>query len=101
MHYSEERLTRRNPKRRTHTIKLSAFVNCLASNKSFKGRLSRNIRRVIDILPDPNCEVIRPIRVDYNLIEVNATPAGPSKKRAFYKVPFHEKKTGLVTARAF
>ena len=29
------------------------------------------MKRVIDLLSDPDCEVIRPIVADYNLIEVN------------------------------
>ena len=29
------------------------------------------MHKVINILADPDCEVIRPIVVDYNLIEVN------------------------------
>ena len=55
-----------------YKCEVSAFVNCLAANEYFKGRLLKNMRRVIDILVDPDCEVIQPISVDYNLIEVNA-----------------------------
>ena len=41
------------------TYEVKAFINCLAANESFKAK-------VIDILADPDCEVIRPICVDYN-----------------------------------
>ena len=77
------------------------FVNCLASNESFKGRLLKNMRRVIDILADPDCEVIRPIRVDYNLIEVNAGHCWSIIERRFLESPIPDEKIGLVTPRAF
>ena len=48
-----------------------AFVNSLAANNFFKARLLNDMKRVIDIASDPYCEVIRPIRINYNLIEVN------------------------------
>ena len=66
-----------------YKCEFSAIVNCLASKKKFNGRLFKNIRRVIDILPDPNCEVIRPIKVDYNLIEVKAGQRWSIKETRF------------------
>ena len=45
-------------------------MNSLAANESLKARLVRDMKKVIDILTDPDCEVICPIVVDYNLIEV-------------------------------
>ena len=50
---------------------VKAFVNSLPANESFKARLLRDMKKVIDILADPDCEVIRPIVVDYNLTEVD------------------------------
>jgi len=44
----------------------------LAANESFKSRLLKDMKRVIDLLADPDCEVIGPIVIDYNLIEVNS-----------------------------
>ena len=69
----------------------------LAANESFKGRLLKNMRRVID----PDCEVIRPISVDYNLIEVNAGRCWSIKERLFVESPIPDEKIGLVTPRAF
>ena len=51
---------------------VKAFVNSQAANESFKTRLLKDMKKVIDLLADPDCEVIRPIRVDYNLIEVKS-----------------------------
>ena len=59
------------------------------------------MRRVIDILSDPDCEVIRPIIVDYNLIEVSAGHCWSIIERRFLQSPIPEEKIGLVTPRAF
>ena len=50
---------------------MKAFANSLAANESFKARMLKDMKKVIDILADPNCEVICPIVFDFNLIEVN------------------------------
>ena len=84
-----------------YKCEVSAFVNCLAANKSFQGRLLKNMRRVIDILADPDCEVICPISVDYNLIEVNAGHCWSIKERCFLQSPIPGEKIGLVTPCAF
>ena len=48
-----------------------AFVNTLATNELFKPRLIREMRRVVELLGDPFCELFRPLSIDYDLIEVN------------------------------
>ena len=55
----------------SHKCDVKAFANSLAANESFKARILRDMKNVIDILPDPDCDVIYPIVVDFNLIEVN------------------------------
>ena len=55
----------------SYNCDVKAFVNSLPANESFKARLLRDMKKVIDILADPDCEVIGPIVVHYNLIEVN------------------------------
>ena len=42
------------------------FINSLAANELFKVRLLKNMRKIIDILSDPDCEVICPISINYN-----------------------------------
>ena len=59
------------------------------------------MRKVIDVLADPDCEVIRPICVDYNLIEVDSGQCWSVKERHFLSNPTPEEKIGLVTPRAF
>ena len=42
------------------------FINSLAANELFKVLLLKDMRKIIDILSDPDCEVICPISIDYN-----------------------------------
>ncbi|KAJ7380914.1 hypothetical protein OS493_004499 [Desmophyllum pertusum] len=46
-----------------------AFVNTLATNEFFKPRLIREMRKVIELIADPYCELFRPLVIDYDLIE--------------------------------
>ena len=80
---------------------VKAFVNSLAANESFKARLLRGMKKVIDLLADPDCEVIRPIIVDYNLIEVNDGYCWSVSERRFLKTAIPADKVSLVTTRAF
>ena len=42
------------------------FINSLAANELFKVQLLKDMRKIIDILSDPDCEVICPISINYN-----------------------------------
>ena len=84
-----------------YKCEVKAFINFLAADESFKSRLLQHMRKVIDVLADPDCEVIRPICVDYNLIEVNSGQCWSVKERCFLSSPIHEEKIGIVTPRAF
>ncbi|KAL9954645.1 hypothetical protein ACROYT_G042210 [Oculina patagonica] len=84
-----------------YKCEVKAFINCLAANESFKARLLKDMRKIIDVLADPDCEVIRPICVDYNLIEVSEGQCWSVKDRCFLSNPIPEEKIGLVTPRAF
>ena len=65
-----------------------------STNELFKARLLKDMKRVIEILANPFCEVIRPLRIDYNLIEVNDGRCWSIKERRFLDI-------GHVTPRAF
>ena len=78
-----------------------AFVNSLAANEFFKGRLLKDMKRVTDILSDPYCEVIRPITIDYDLIEVNDGKCWSVRERRFIDQAIEDDNKGLVTPRAF
>ena len=42
------------------------FINSLAANDLFKVQLLKDMRKIIGILSEPDCEVICPISIDYN-----------------------------------
>ena len=81
----------------TNKCEVRAFINCLAANELFKARLLRDIKKMIDIFADPDCEVIRPIRIDYNLVEINAGHCLSIRARDFLERPISDEKIGLVT----
>ena len=84
-----------------HLGLVRAFINSLAANEFFKARLLKDKRKIIDILSDPDCEMVRPISIDYNLIEVNGGYCWSIKERRFVKNPIPAEKIGIVTPRAF
>ena len=59
------------------------------------------MKKIIDILGTPHCEVIRPFCVDYNLIEVNEGQYWSIKERRFLENGSQDKDIGHVTPRAF
>ena len=84
-----------------YKCEIKAFIIFLAANESIKARLLKDMRKVIDVLGGPYCEVIRPICADYNLIEVNEGQCWSVKDGCFLSNPIQEEKIGLVTPRAF
>jgi hypothetical protein len=87
----------------TFTFKCEArvFVSTLASNEHFKARLLREMKKVTEILADPYCEVIRPLTIDYNLIEVMNGQCWSIKEKKFIQNAIHETSIGLVSPRAY
>ena len=85
----------------SYKCKVEAYVNGLAANELFKARLLKDMKRVIEILANPFCEVIRSLRVDYNLIEVNDGRCWSIKERRFLDIAIKDKDIGHVTPRAF
>ena len=77
------------------------FVNTLATNEFFKPRLIRDMRKVVELLADPYCELFRPLAIDYDLIEVNQGVCWSLKERAFVKGAIQEDKIGKVSPRAY
>ncbi|KAJ7376359.1 hypothetical protein OS493_035102 [Desmophyllum pertusum] len=78
-----------------------AFVNTLATNEFFKPRLIREMRKVIELIADPYCELFRPLVIDYDLIEVNQGIFWSLKNRSFVKDVIQEEQVGQISPRAF
>ena len=85
----------------TYKCNVEAFVHSLAGNEFFKARLLKDMKKIIDTLANPYCEVIRPLTVDYNLIEVSNGQCWSLKERRFVENAIDEKEIGHITPRAF
>ena len=78
-----------------------AFVNSLATNEFFKSRLLKEMKKVIDLLGDPYCELFQPLTVDYDLIEVNGNSCWSIKRRKFVDGAITDELIGKISPRAF
>ena len=95
---------RREPRSRyTYSFKCDAraFINTLATNEQFKSRLVREMKKIIEMLSDPLCELFEPLVIDYDLIEVNDGVCWSLKQRAFVECPIEENQIGKISPRAF
>ena len=78
-----------------------AFVNTLATNEFFKSRLLREMKRVIDLLSDPFCELFSLLIINYDLIEVTDGRCWPISRRDFVEGAIEEQQVGKISPRAF
>ena len=59
------------------------------------------MRKVIELLADPNCELFQPLVIDYDLIEVNDVVCWSLKRRVFIESPIEVRQIGKVSPRVF
>ena len=78
-----------------------AFVNTLATNEFFKSRLLREMKRVIDLLSDPFCELFSPLTINYDLIEVKDGRCWSISRRDFVEDAIEEQQVGKISPREF
>ena len=78
-----------------------AFVNTLATNEFFKARLLREMKRVIDQLSDPFCELFSPLIINYDLIEVKDGRCWSISRRDFVEHAIEEQQVGKISPREF
>ena len=76
-------------------------MNTLATNERFKSRILPQMKKVIELLSDPYCELFRPLTVDYDLIEVSKGLCWSLKKGKFVEDAIQEHQIGKVSPRAF
>ena len=62
--------------------------------------LIREMKKVIELLSDPHCELFQPLMIDYDLIEVNGGISWSIKKRAFVQSPINANDIGKISPRA-
>ena len=98
------KIYKRDPKAKyTYSFKCEArpFINTIATNEHFKSRLIREMKKVIELLSDPHCELFQPLMIDYDLIEVNGGICWSIKKRAFVQGAINANNIGKISPRAF
>lgn len=78
-----------------------AFVNALATSEQFKSRMLPQMKKIIELLSDPYCELFRPLIVDYDLTDVKNGVCWSLKRRRFMEDAIAEHQIGKVTPRAF
>ena len=98
------KIYKRDPKAKyTYSFKCEArpFINTIVTNEHFKSRLIQEMKKVIELLSDPQCELFQPLMIDYDLIEVNGSICWSIKKRAFVQIPTNANDIGKISPRAF
>ena len=78
-----------------------AFANVLAANEQFKLRMLPQMKKIIELLSDPYCELFHPITMNYDLTEVNNSTCWSLKRRGLVEDAIAEHQIGKVTPRAF
>ena len=81
------KIYKRDPKAKyTYSFKCEAksFIITLATNEHFKLRLIREMKKVLELLSDPHCELFQPLIINYDLIEM-AVFAGPLRSVPLYR----------------
>ena len=64
-------------------------------------RSTSHMRKAIELLSDPHCELFQPLVIDYDLIEVKDGVCWSVKRRSFVQSPIEERQVGKVSPRAF
>ena len=83
--------------------KLTVLINeiGIAMKKLGYALCGGKVYKKCEILSNPHCEVIRPLCIDYNLIEVNDGQCWSIKDRRFVDNAIADKDIGHITPRAF
>ena len=80
---------------------IKTFIGTLEGNEAFKDRLVKFGKKISERLTNPESELIRQIRVNYDLIEVNGGFCLSLSKRDFVEHPIQASQIGLITPRAY
>ena len=54
-----------------HCCSAKKFLSLLASNDQFKDTIIKNLNKLVEILGDKDCEFMKQLCINYDLIEVN------------------------------
>ena len=78
------------------------FVHAILSNKKTADLLAHQVNQIASILINKQCQIIKQLTIDHNLIEVR--PFGTSvdiNRKMFAKNPLSDDQVGKLTPRAY
>ena len=84
-----------------HCCSVKKFLSLLASNDQFKDTIIKNLNKLVEILGDKDCEFMKQLCINYDLIEVNGGWCFSISQRKFVFHPIKETDIGKESPRAY
>ena len=84
-----------------HCCSVKKFLSLLGSNDQFKDTIIKHMNKLVEILGDRECEFMRQLRINYDLIEVNGGWCFSVSQRKFVLHPIQGKEIGKESPSAY
>ena len=84
-----------------HCCSVKKFLSLLGSNDKFKDTIIKHLNKLVDILGDRECEFMKQLRINYDLIEVNGGWCFSISQRKFVLHPVKDADIGKESPRAY
>ena len=84
-----------------HCCSVKKFLSLLGSNDQFKDTIIKHLNKLVEILGDRECEFVKQLRVNYDLIEVNGGWCFSISQRKFVLHPIKSTEIGKESPRAY
>ena len=84
-----------------HCCSVKKFLSLLGSNDKFKDTIIKHLNKLVEILGDRECEFVRQLRIQYDLIEVTGGWCFSISQRKFVFEPVKDADIGKESPRAY
>ena len=84
-----------------HCCSVKKFLSLLGSNDKFKDTIIKHLNKLVEILGDRECEFMKQLRINYDLIEVNGGWCFSISQRKFVLHPVKDADVGKESPRAY
>lgn len=84
-----------------HCCSVKKFLSLLGSNDKFKDTIIKHLNKLVEILGDRECEFMKQLRINYDLIEVNGGWCFSISQRKFVLHPVKDADIGKESPRAY
>ena len=84
-----------------HCCSVKKFLSLLGSNDQFKDTIIKHLNKLVEILGDRECEFMKQLRINYDLIEVNGGWCFSISQRKFVLHPVKDTDIGKESPRAY